>query len=100
MTKKKDDDNDDAADSQPPGAGIGTGLARQETCSGAEKDGASGAGGAGGAAGSTQLAKTQLATVARLLKEAPHSHGLEASVQRRVPGLKSRRQLFTALYRA
>jgi hypothetical protein len=100
MTKKKDDDNDDAADSQPPGAGTGTGPARQETCSGAEQGGASGAGGAGGAAGSTQLAITQLATVAHLLKEAPHSHGLEASVERSVPGLKNRRQLFTALYRA
>ena len=100
MTKKKDDDNDDAADSQPPGAGTGTGPARQETCSGTEQGGASGAGGAGGAAGSTQLAITQLATVAHLLKEAPRSHGLEASVERSVPGLKSRRQLFAALYSA
>jgi hypothetical protein len=87
--RNRDDDKDDsdAADGPPPGAGTGTvtNPAGQVTCSGAAEGSGSGAGGAGTAAGNPQLA-----TLARLLKEAPHSHSLEAQVQRSDPRFNSR----------
>ena len=97
---KRNDEDDNNGDSQP-GAGTGpagTGPARQAARSGAAQGSGSGAGGSAG----THLprANTKLATVALLFKETPRSHGLEESVQRSIPGSKSRRQLFTALHRA
>ncbi len=96
---KRNEDDDDG-DSQP-GAGTGpagTGPARQATCSGAAQGRGSGAGGSAGT--HLPVVNTKLETVARLFKETPRSHGLEESVQRSIPESKSRRQLFTALYRA
>ncbi len=94
---KRNDEDDNNGDSQS-GAGAGsdgTGPARQATRSGAAQGSGSGAGGS-----HLPVAITKLATLARLFKETPCSHGLEESVQRSIPGSKSRRQLFTALHRA
>ena len=97
---KRNDEDDNNGDSQP-GAGTGpagTGPARQAARSGAAQGSGSGAGGSAGT--HLPVANTKLATLALLFKETPRSHCLEESVQRSVPGSKSRRQLFTALYRA
>jgi hypothetical protein len=94
---REDGDNDGDADIQP-GAGTGSGSLAPSACqlAGAAQGGGSGAGSSAG----KQQANMQLATVARLLREIPHSHGLEASLQRSDPALKNRRQLFTAVARA
>ena len=97
---KRNDEDDNNGDSQP-GAGTGpagTGPARQAARSGAAQGSGSGAEGSAGT--HLPVANTKLATLALLFKETPRSHGLEESVQRSVPRSKSRRQLFTALYRA
>ena len=97
---KRNDEDGNNGDSQP-GAGTGSagaGLARQATHSGAAQGSGSGAGGSAGT--HLPVANTKLATLALLFKKTPRSHGLEESVQHSIPGSKSRRQLFTALYRA
>jgi hypothetical protein len=97
---KRNDEDDNNGDSQPEaGTGsAGTGPARQAIRSGAAQGSGSGAGGSAGT--HLPVANTKLATLALLFKETLRSHGLEESVQHSIPGSKSRRQLFTALYRA
>jgi len=96
--RNRDDDMDDSDAAVEPLPGAVTDPARQVTCSGTAEGGGSGTGGAGTSAGNKQLAT--LARLLTLLKEAPHSHSLEASVQRSDPRFNSRRKLFTALHGA
>ncbi len=91
--------DDDAADSNPQ-TDSGAGFASSTTKAGAPQ-GTEGSGSGVSKAGSADmLTKAQLQGAARLLKGCLYSHGMEASVMCSAPQLPTRRQLFTAVYRA